>query len=124
MSDFKRAGVVKVSVNGQRVDVKAEGIRWGFGGVKLTEMVGADGMHGFSGEIVAPFIECTVTDHRKMDTEALLNMEDGTVTATLFNGKTQVLSNAHNTSDRTAQSSDGAIVLRWVGTSLKELKDE
>ncbi|UQZ89533.1 hypothetical protein C4J81_15355 [Deltaproteobacteria bacterium Smac51] len=122
MSDLYRAGVVKVAINGQRVDINASGLRYSFGGVKLTEVVGADEFHGFSGEVVPAFIEFTVTDHKKLDVEALLNLEDATVTVVLFNKKTLVLSNASNTSDRTGQSSDGAITMRMVGTSLKELK--
>lgn len=121
MSDFNRAGIVRVSTNGQRIDVTNGGIRYGFGGVQLTEILGADNFHGFSGAVAPAYIEVTITDHKKLDVAALFDAQDATITAELFNGKTLVLSQASNTSDRTAQSSDGAITLRFVGTSLKEL---
>jgi len=121
MSDLNRAGIVRVSTNGQRIDVTSSGIRYGFNGAKLTEILGADTFHGFMGEVAPAFIEFSVTDHKDLDVDALLSAQDATVTAELFNGKTLVLSQASNTSDRTAQSSDGAITLRYVGTSLKEL---
>lgn len=123
MSELNRAGIVKVSLDGQRIDVKADGIRYGFGGAKLTEILGGDDFHGFSGETAPAYIEFSITDHKKLDVEALLNAQDVTVTAVLFNGKTLVLSMASNTSDRTGQSSDGAISLRYVGTALRELTE-
>jgi hypothetical protein len=121
MSDLNRAGRVYVSLEGQRIDVKAEGIEYGFGLAKLSEIVGADGLHGFAGEPQAPFISFTVTDHKKLDVEDLLKAQDVTVTAELFNGKVLVLSQASNTAEPQGKSSDGGIPLRFVGTSLKEL---
>jgi len=121
-SDLNRAGRVYVSLDGQRVDVKAEGIDYGFGVPKLTEMVGADRLHGFSGEPQAAFIAFTITDHRDLDLEELFQMQDVTVTAELFSGKVLVLSKASNTGDPQGKSTDGAIALRYVGISLKELK--
>ena len=121
MSDLNRAGRVFVTLDGQRVDVKSEGIKYGFGGPKLTEIVGADGLHGFAGEPQPPFIEFTITDHKKLDLEPLLLAQDVTVTAELFNGKVLVLSQASNCGEPQGQSSDGAVAMRYVGISLKEL---
>lgn len=122
MGDMDRAGLVKVSINGSRMDISAEGINYAFGSPKRTEILAGDGrMVGFSGEGIAPFIEFKVIDHAKLDTEALLGITDATATATLFNGKTVVLSNASNTSDKIVQSSDGTFTVRLVGTSLKEI---
>ena len=121
MSDLNRAGQVFVTVDGNRLDVKAEGIQYGFGGPKLEEIMGADGLHGFSGMPQAPFISFTISDHKRLDLEALLQAQDVTVTAQLFNGKTLVLSQASNTGDPQGQSSDGAIAMRYVGISLKEI---
>ena len=120
-SMLNRAGRVYLSVDGQRVDVTSGGIRYGFGVVKLTEIVGADNLHGFAGEPQPAFIEFSVTDHQKMDLVPFLQAQDVTVTAELFNGKTLVLSMASNCGEPVGQSSDGAITIRYVGTSLKEL---
>lgn len=120
-SALDRAGIVRVALDGGRVDVTSGGIRYGDGGVKRDEILGADQLHGFAGSVTPAFIEFSITDHKDLDLKALLDATDVTVSATLFNGKTLVLSKASNTSDRTAQSSDGAITLRYVGTSLKEV---
>lgn len=120
-SDMDRAGIVRVAIAGQRYDVTSSGINYGTGGIKRNEILGADQFHGFSGEVVPAYIEFSVTDHKNLDVAKLQEIVDATVTASLFNGKTVVLSKAANTSDRTVSSTDGAITLRFVGVSLKEI---
>lgn len=123
VSDLNRAGLVRLSAGGNRLDISAEGVNYGYGVPKLTEIMAGDGrMAGFAGDGRPPFIECSLIDHRKMDVEAMLSAQDLTVTVVLFNGKTLVLSQASNTSENTATSSDGKIAVRWVGTSLKEIQ--
>jgi hypothetical protein len=120
--DIKRAGLRRVSIDGETIDVTSEGISYSFGGIQYTEIVGADRYHGVAGKPMVAFISFTTTDAKKLDAAGLLDKEGVTVTANLLNGKVLVLTDAINTSDRTGESNEGKIGLRFVGSSLTELK--
>jgi hypothetical protein len=110
-----------VSINGEVVDVTSEGITFSYGGIQYTEIMGADRYHGVSGKPIAPFIQFSVTDSGKLKAKGLLDKAGVTVTAELLSGKTLVLADAVNTSERTGESNEGKIPLRFVGSSLTEI---
>jgi hypothetical protein len=122
MADIKRAGLRRLSIDGETIDVTAEGLTYSFGGIQFTEIVGADRYHGVAGKPVVAFMQFTTTDAVKLDAAGLLDKEGVTVTATLLNGKILVLTDAINTSERTGESNEGKIPLRFVGSTLTEMK--
>jgi hypothetical protein len=117
-----RGGLKRVSINGETMDVASDGVTYCFGGIQTTEIVGADRYHGVAGKPVAAFVQFTITDSNSQDVLDLLDKEDVTITVSLLNGKILVLTNAINTSDRTGESGEGKIGLRFVGSKLTEME--
>jgi hypothetical protein len=122
MADIIRAGLRRLSIDGETVDVTSEGLTYCMGGLQFTEIMGADRYHGVAGKPVAAFMQFSTTDAKKLDTAGLLDKESVTVTATLLNGKILVLPDAINTSERTGESNEGKIALRFVGNKITEMK--
>jgi len=118
-----RAGLRRLTIDGEVLDITAEGINYSFGGIQLTEIMGAEKYHGLKGTPLPAFVQFSTTDHAVLEVEGLLDRQGVTIVFTLLNGKTLVLNNATNTSDRTAETTDGKIALRFVGDSLTELKE-
>ncbi|MDR1656130.1 MAG: phage tail tube protein [Deltaproteobacteria bacterium] len=120
--DIKRGGLRRLSIDGNTLDITSEGVTYSFGGLQFTEIMGADRYHGVAGKPVPAFIQFTITDSRKLDTvRDLLDKEGVTVTVNLLSGKILVLSDAINTTERTAESNEGKIALRFVGSKLTEM---
>jgi hypothetical protein len=122
MADIVRAGLRRLSIDGETVDVTSEGVTYSFGGNQFTEIMGADRYHGVAGKPVAPYVQFTITDSGKLDAAGLLDKEGVTVTVNLLNGKILVLTDAINTSERTGESGEGKIALRFVGSKLVEMR--
>jgi hypothetical protein len=116
-----RAGLRRVTIDGEKVDVTSEGVSYSLGGIQQTEIVGADNYHGTAGKPVAPFLAFSITDSKALKLSGLLDKQDVTVVAELLNGKTLVLSKAVNTSERTGETNEGKIALRYVGHSMEEI---
>jgi hypothetical protein len=122
MADVIRAGLRRVSIDGNAVDVTGEGVTYSFGGIQFTEIMGADRYHGVAGKPIPAFVQFSTTDSKSLDAAGLLDKEGVTVTIVLLNGKTLVLTDAVNTSERTGESAEGKIALRFVGSALTEMK--
>ena len=115
-----RIGLLQVQVNGEVFRAK--------GGWTLTlgtptgePVVGADELHGIKITPGVPMIEGEITDSKELDLRAILTLVDGTVTATLRNGKTFVLSDATQTSAGGLSTEEGNIEVQFIGKTANEV---
>ena len=116
-----RAGLKRLTIGGDTYDVAGDGVTYSFGGVQYTEIVGADRYHGVSGKPIAAYVQFAITDSAKLKASGVLDKIGETLVFSLLNGKMFVLADAVNTSERTGDTTDGKINLRFVGSSLTEI---
>lgn len=110
-------GVLYVAANGVRIPVRGS---WniGRGLPKRDGVVGVDGVHGYKEMPQLPFIEGEATVTPDMDVDALLQLQDATITAELANGKTPVLRNAWQAAEGVIATEEGTLPLRFEGLSM------
>ncbi len=115
----RRAGLLYVRIDGTQYDARGN---WTYnvGAPKREAIVGADGVHGYREMPQTPYIEGEVTDSRTLDLDALVRLEDVTVTLELANGKTVVLRNAWYAADGTVGTEQGNVQIRFEGLSAEE----
>lgn len=117
--NLRRAGLLLVNVNGERLDVHGN---WtvNVGAPKREALVGADRVHGFKEMPQVPSIEGEGRDRADLDLKALFNTVGATITIEWANGKTGVLSDAWYAGDGTVESEEGKITLRFEGLNYEE----
>jgi hypothetical protein len=86
-----------------------------------TEVVGQDGMHGYTEAPHADFISATITDLGGLSVRQLENVTCSTVTAELHNGKVYILRDAFTTDVRPLNTSEGSIAVKFVGVGEEML---
>ncbi|WP_431282722.1 phage tail tube protein [Humitalea sp. 24SJ18S-53] len=116
-----RAGTITFKVNGAQQDAKGV-FTYNLGKPKLTAIVGADRVHGFSSAVQVPFIEGMITDSSDLDVASLLSLRDGTVTLDLANGKTIILRTASYAGEGNITTEQGEIAVRYEGLEAIEMK--
>jgi len=112
-------GSVYLKVNGTQYEAKGE-FKYFPGTPKVTEVVGSGGLHGFSEEDQAPYIEGAITVTADVDVVAFNTAKDATVTLELKTGKTVVLGGASNTSDGVVQTKEGELAVKFVGLTFDD----
>lgn len=113
------AGQIFLSVNGEIQSPKGN-FTWNLGRNKRTAVIGSSRVEGYMDEIQTPFIEGEIVDRGNLDLNALLTLEDATVTLELANGKTIVLRDAWYASEGTGNTEEGNIGVRFEGLSAEE----
>lgn len=115
-------GRVFINVGGERLDVRGN-VTSNVGQIVMREtVVGADRVHGFTENVVAPFIQCDLSENPAFPLSSLNEVSDTTVTAELADGRTLVLRNAWQEGDLERNSSEGSIgSVRFVGMSGEEV---
>src|SRR4029453_4192162 len=86
-----------------------------FQSYERTEVVGQDGMHGYTEAPHADFISATITDMGTLSLDQLGAVTCSTVTAELHNGKVAILRDAFTTDLRPLNTSEGSITVKFVG---------
>ncbi len=109
-------GIIFIKVDGQTLTAKGE-FTYNTGKPKRQMVIGRDRVHGYTEMPQIPYIEGTTTDHRDVDTEAIKNIVNATVTLELNNGKTFVLREAAYTSEGNMKTEEGEMDVRFEGTS-------
>lgn len=89
----RRAGLIWVQVDGRRLEAKGD-FTIGAGQPLRNAIIGSDGVHGYTETAQVAYIEGATTDSADLDTVALRNATNLTVTLELNNGKTWVLEEA------------------------------
>jgi hypothetical protein len=108
-------GIISVQVNGVILNAKGK-FTYNFGRFKRKTVFGTDGrLHGHSEEAQPGFIEGAITDDGTIDTTALADTVDATVTLQLANGKTAVLYKAVYTHEGTGDTEEGEFPIRFEG---------
>jgi hypothetical protein len=86
-----------------------------------TEVVGQDGMHGYTEAPHADFISATITDMGGLSVRQLAAVTCSTVTAELHNGKVYILRDAFSTGVRPLNTTEGSIAVKFVGVGEEML---
>lgn len=110
----RRAGIITVQIDGVKYDAKGE-FTYNLGRPQRAAIVGADGIHGFQETPQIGFIEGEFTDRADMNLEALVTLEDATVTLQLANGKVIALREAWFAGDGNAATQEANITVRFEG---------
>jgi len=108
-------GIISLQIDGVIVNAKGN-FTYNYGVPKRKGIKGSDNrVHGFTEEPQMGFIEGEVTDDGSLDTIALANVNDATVTVALANGKVCVLRNAFYAGEGTGNTEEGNIPVRFEG---------
>lgn len=116
----RRAGIIQVQINGEVYDAKGN-FTYNLGRPMREAIVGTDTIHGFKETPQVAFIEGEFTDRANLDLEALVTMQDATVTLSLANGKVVVLRDAWFAGEGTGNTEEGNIGVRFEGASGEEV---
>ena len=120
-SEVLRGGMLYLMVDGRRYDAKGE-FTYNLGRPKRTGIIGPDGVHGWSTEAQAPFIEGAITDARGLDLAAFLDTVDATATLELQIGKVIVLRSATFVGEGSVKPKEGEVAVRFEGLSAEEIR--
>jgi hypothetical protein len=116
----RRGGIIQVQVNGGLLEARGNWT-YNLGRPAREEILGTDAVHGYTEKAQAPFIEGEITDRSDLDLAAFLDLTDATVTLSLANGKVIALRHAWQAADGTANSEEGNVSVRFVGTGAEEI---
>ncbi len=120
MADQRRAGLIQVKISGEIQDAKGE-FSYNLGRPKREAIIGSDGVHGYKETPQQAYIEGAITDRGTLDLAALVTGRDQTITVSLSNGKTIVLSDAWFAGDGTGNTGESEIAVRWEGANAEEI---
>lgn len=115
-----RAGIVSVKSNGIQYDAKGN-FTYNLGHAKRNHITGSDGPHGFSVTPQTPFIKGVITDSGSLDVQTILDLEEGTVTIDLANGKLIALSEAWYEGEGDITTEEGEIPFEFYGINCEEI---
>lgn len=116
----RKGGVIQIQVKGVNYDAKGN-FTYNIGRPKREAIVGADKVHGFKETPQPSFLEGEFTDRGNLDLNALLTMEDATVTLGLANGKTVVFRDAWYAGEGTVSTDEGNIGVRFESVEAEEI---
>ena len=114
------AGFISLAVNGVIQQAKGS-FTYNIGKVKREAIVGADRVHGFKAMPQVPFIDGEITDRQDLDVEALMDLDEVTITLSLANGKTILLEDAWYAADGDIATEEANIQFRFEGLSAEEV---
>lgn len=114
-------GIIEFKVNGEIQNAKGS-FTYNLGKLKREAVVGADRVHGYKGMPQVPFIEGEITDRSDLDLESFLDVDNGTITLSLANGKVITLKNAWYAADGNAETEEGNVQVRFEGMSAEEVR--
>lgn len=115
------AGILEFKVNGEIQNAKGS-FKYNLGHLKKEAIVGADRIHGYKGMPQVPYIEGEVTDRSDMDVESFVDIDDGTITLNLANGKVIALNEAWYAADGDIETEEANIQARFEGISCEEVR--
>jgi hypothetical protein len=108
------AGMIQLMTDGTVQDAKGS-FTYNLGAPKREIVAGADRVHGYKEMPQAGFIEGVITDRGTLDVKALVKGANQTITLTVGNGKTIMLSGGVYTGDGNITTEEGEIAVRWDG---------
>ena len=108
----RRAGLIWVQINGQRIEAKGT-FTIGAGQPARNPIIGADGVHGYAETPQVAYVEGAMTDSPDLDTVALRQTTNATVTVELNNGKTWVYEDAWYAGEGAMTTDESEIAFRF-----------
>ena len=108
----RRAGLIWVQVNGQRVEAKGT-FTINAGQPLRSAITGADGIHGYAETPQVSSVEGALTDNPELDTVSLRQITNATVTVELNNGKTWVFEDAWFAGEGAMTTDESEIAIRF-----------
>lgn len=121
MPKNRRAGQIFIKKDGFQYDAKGS-FTYNLGHEKRDAIVGHDQVHGYKALPQAPFIEGIITDSGTLDVEAILDIEDATITLELANGKVILLSEAWYAHEGGITTEEGEIPVLFQGIKAEEIR--
>lgn len=120
MGNQRRGGIIAISINGVRYDVKgaAEG---DLGVPKRDAIVGQDKVHGFKETPKPAYLSAKFTDRGDLDMKALCSLENATVACEWANGKVWTYGEAWYAGAGTVGSEEGEIDFLIQSVTAEEL---
>lgn len=120
MAVTRRGGIVFLSINGIQYDVKGVAT-YEIVGLERADVVGQDGIHGYSERPVAATLKLALTDVGTLDLKELALISDATIALQLANSKTISFRDAWGTGNWQAESSEGEITAEFHAKSAQEI---
>lgn len=117
----RTGGLIALKVDGEMYFAKGN-FTYNLGKARREAVVGADRVHGFKETPQVPFIEGEITDRGEMSLDALVSIENATVTLELATGKVIVLREAWYASEGTGNTEEGNIGARFEGMDAEEIR--
>lgn len=108
-----------IRVNGRQLKSRP-GATMKLGGFNRTPVIGDDGVHGYTEEVVAPEISCTISHDEKTSLTDIANSTNDSVTFETDSGKTFVMSGSFLTAPPELNGQDGGVPLVYAGISTEE----
>ncbi len=121
MARNRVAGLIALKINGDLYKAKGN-FTYNLGMPKRDAILGADRVHGYKEAVQTPFIEGEITDTSELSLEALMMVDDATITLELGNDKVIVLRQAWQAGEGTGNTEEGNIAVRFEGMSAEEIR--
>ena len=119
----RRSGLIHIKINGTLYSAKGGSFKYNLGVPKNEALLDASGASiGYKSVAQVPFIEGEIYDSRDIDLKALCQVDDGTATLELANGKTIILRNCWFAGTGETQTEEATIAFRLEGRSAEEVK--
>ncbi len=115
-------GIVYLRKDGKLITLGDGDLSFNLGGIKREAVLSSSGVAGFSGKFQVPFIEGEMLHTKDLDIKEMLDTEDATISAELYNGKTFILHEAFFVGEGDV-SSDGKFKFRFESAKEGELID-
>lgn len=110
-------GSVYLKVDGQLYYAKGE-FKYHPGTPKVSEVTGSGGLHGFTEEDQAPYIEGAITVTSDVDVKAFNTAKNATITLELKSDQVVTLSDASNVGDGVVNTKEGELAVKFVGSDM------
>ena len=109
-------GIIEVKANGELYSAKGSWT-YNLGKEKRETVLGSDTTHGFKTAPQEAMIEGAITDNVDLNLEALVELEDATITLRLANTKVIVLKDAFFAGDGNVSTEEGEIEVKFVSST-------
>lgn len=119
----RRSGIIHLKINGTLYSAKGGSFKYSLGIPKKEALLDASGgVIGYKATAQVPFIDGEIYDDRNLDLKQLQELDDGTATLELANGKTIILRNCWFAGTGETQTEEATIAFRLEGKSAEEIK--
>ena len=115
----KITGRVTLQVNGKNL-LSKRGATLDYGGVKRTPIMGSNQVNGYSEEIMAPTVNCTISHTAATSLAELANYVDETLIFQTDVGRVYVLSQAFLTEPPKLAENEGDVSLAFAAVTCDE----